>query len=66
VVSKIASEEYHDATEVDEAQEVVQVSIVSHKDATVVLEPGEQPLDLPSPPIPSEFATVLRRWDHAI
>ncbi len=48
-----------DASEVDEAEEVLCVPIPAHDEAAVVVEPGEQALDLPAAAIPAERTPVL-------
>ena len=43
----------------DEAEEVLGVSIVSDDEAAVVVEPGEETFDLPAASVAPERATVL-------
>ena len=48
-----------DASELGESQEVCFVSFVARDQATVVLQPGEQALDLPSSLVAAQRAPVL-------
>src|SRR5215831_14312479 len=48
-----------DAGEPDEAHEVAGLRLVAGVDATVAQEPGEEPLDVPPPPIATKAAAVL-------
>jgi len=48
-----------DASEVDEAQEVLGVSLVAGDQTPVVLEPGEQAFDLPSAPVSTQESAIL-------
>ena len=61
-----------DASELDEAAEVLGVVLLSGDQAPEVLQPGEEPLDLPTPHVASQGSAVLgsptpTRWlgsDH--
>lgn len=48
-----------EASEADEAEEVLGVAIPAVGDAAVVEEPGEQALDLPAPPVAAQRSAVL-------
>src|SRR5690606_12847414 len=48
------------AAEADEAEIVLQVPVVAHEDAAVVLQPGIEALDLPAPPIAPQRTAILR------
>jgi hypothetical protein len=48
-----------EASEADEAEEVLGVAIPAGRDAAVVEEPGEQPLDLPASPVAAQHPAVL-------
>jgi len=48
-----------DASELEEAEEVLGVSFVAGDQAAEVLEPGEQALDLPAPAIAAQRPAVL-------
>ena len=47
------------AAELHEAEVVVQMVLVAHHNAAVVLQPRIEPLDLPAPPVPAEGAAIL-------
>lgn len=49
VISIIATQDNSDGTEVNKAQVVAEFVVVAHQDATVVLQPGKEPFDLPAP-----------------
>ena len=57
-----------DASEVKEAEEVLGMALIPGDQTAVVLEPSEEPFDLPAPAIPPQGTTVLgphsstRRW----
>ena len=53
------SEQDADASEMDEAEEVLGVPVVSDDESAVVVEPGKQALDLPAPPVASKRTPVL-------
>jgi len=57
-ISKIPEQDAN-ASEVEKAQEIFGMTLVSGHEATEVEEPGEQPLDLPSPPVAPERPTIL-------
>jgi len=44
---------------VDEAEEVLGLSFPSSRQAAPALEPGEEPLNLPSPPVAAKLASIL-------
>ena len=48
-----------EAGEPDEAHEVAGFGLVAGVDATVAQEPGEEPLDMPPPPIATKATAVL-------
>lgn len=48
-----------DASELEEAEEVLGVSLVPSNQAAEVLKPGEQALDLPASAVAAERSTVL-------
>jgi len=48
-----------EASEADEAEEVFGMAIPAVGDAPVVEKPGEEPLDLPAPPVATKHSTVL-------
>ena len=48
-----------DASEVDEAEEVLGVALIAGDQPAVVLEPGEQPFDLPAALVASQGSAVL-------
>ena len=52
-------EEDHDAGEVQEAGEILDVILVSDRDAAEGRQPGEEAFDLPAPFVAAEFAAVL-------
>src|SRR6516164_8632430 len=53
-------EEDERASEVKHAREVLQIILVTRDQPTIILEPCEQPLDLPSVTIASQEASILR------
>ncbi len=59
-ISKIMSHEYREATELDKAQEIGGVMLMARQNATEVLQPGKQSLDLPSPFVSTQCPAVLR------
>jgi len=48
------------ASEMEHAREVFQIVLVTRDQPTIILEPCEQPLDLPSATIARQEATILR------
>lgn len=50
----------------DEAKEVCCVILMTRKDSTKVLQPGEQSLDLPALSVPAQYSTVLRDWPYTV
>src|SRR5512134_3624167 len=48
-----------DASELEEAEEVLGVSLVAGDESAEVLEPGEEALDLPAPAVAAEGTAVL-------
>jgi len=42
-----------DASEMDEAEEVFNVSLVADDESAKVVEPGEEPLDTPASSVPA-------------
>jgi hypothetical protein len=48
LISKILSHENRETTELDEAQEVGGMILMSRQDTAKVLQPSEQPLDFPA------------------
>ena len=49
-----------DTSELDEAQEVLRVALPARDQASVVVKPGKEPLDLPTPFGAPQGTTVLR------
>ena len=43
----------------DEAEEVFETPFVANHEAAEVVKPGEQPLDLPAPPVAAQRAAIL-------
>lgn len=60
-ISKIPSEQNKHATEVDETQEICDVILVSHHQSAEVVQPGEEPFNLPASTIASQRPAVLSR-----
>lgn len=54
------------ASELDEAEEVLQVIVGSDEHASGVLQPRVQSLNLPPTPVTPERSAVLRRWPDAV
>ena len=61
LISKIISHENHKATQVYKAQEIGDVILMAAEDTAKVLQPSEQPLDLPAPFVAAQGPTVLGR-----
>ena len=59
LISKILPHEYHEATEVDEAEEVGGVILMARQDAAKLLQPGKQSLDFPAPLVATQRTAVL-------
>ena len=57
------AEEDENATKLHKAEVVLRVSLPAGDEATEVLEPREEPLDLPPPSIAPHWATILRDVD---
>ena len=67
MVSKIPSEENEHASEVNEGQKVVDVSVVPDEDASVILKPGKEAFDFPAMGVPAQRTTILcRRLDATV
>jgi hypothetical protein len=61
-----SSEEDDEASELDEAEEVLRVILPAHKDAALPLDPGEEAFHHPPSGVSSESAPVLRRRFAAV
>ena len=59
-------EEDDEASELDEAEEVLGVILPAHKDAALPLDPGEEAFHHPPSGVSSESAPVLRRGFAAV
>ena len=59
-------EEDDEASELDEAEEVLRVILPSDEDPALPLNPGEEALDEPASSVSAEAATILRRWFAAV
>jgi hypothetical protein len=55
-----------DASELDEAEEVLGVAVPAIRDAAIVEEPGEEALDLPAPDVATQCSAVLRLLPPAL
>ena len=53
------SEEYQSATEIEESREVFRMILPPDNEAAEVVEPGEKPLNLPTPFVSAERSPVL-------
>ena len=58
MVSEIAEHDF-DAAEADHGEEVLDVVLPAGDEAAEVVQPGEEPLDLPASPVAAQRATVL-------
>jgi len=58
-ISKMPQED-HGGGEVNHPEKVIRVALPARDDAPEVVVPGEEPLDLPTPPSPAQRPTVLR------
>src|SRR6516164_11535478 len=54
------AEQDQGTSEMEHAREVLQIILVTRDQPTIILEPCEQPLDLPSVTIASQEASILR------
>lgn len=54
------TEEHQDRAELDKAEIVDELVLVTYQDAAVVLQPGKESFDLPATLVASEFASILR------
>jgi hypothetical protein len=61
-ISKIPAEQYKHASEVDKAEEILDVMFVAHHESSEVLQPGKQPFDFPTSAVAAQRAPVLARW----
>jgi hypothetical protein len=59
VISKTAAHEDYHAGELDKAQKVAAVVVVAGEDPAKSLQPGNQPLNLPTPAVAAQRAAVL-------
>ena len=59
-------EEDDEASELHKAKEVLRMKLPADKDATLPLNPGEEPFDQPAPGISPKSASILRRALAAI
>ena len=59
-------EEDDEASELDEAEEVLRVIFPAHKYAALPLDPGEEAFYQPASGVSSELAAVLRRGFAAV
>ncbi len=55
------SEGDEDASEVDEAEKVFEAALIAGHQAAEVMQPGEQALDFPAPPVAPQLPSVLVR-----
>ena len=58
-------EQDDEASELDEAKEVLGIVLPAHQDATLPLYPGKEALYQPAPCVSPQAAVVLRRRLHA-
>jgi len=59
VISETRTEQNHHTTQVDKAKVVVENTLMTNKDGTKALQPGEQPLTFPSSYITLQRSSVL-------
>src|SRR5579862_1293161 len=64
-ISKLPEED-EQASELDEAEEVLRVELPSDQEAAAPLNPGEEAFDQPAPSISAEPATVLGERLHPV
>jgi len=62
VISKTVFEQNDDAAQLGESEIVLSILLVAHRQALAVLQPREEPFDLPTPPVVAQFATILGTW----
>lgn len=58
-ISKMRPKDYEDAAELDEAKEVLDVILITHNQASEVLQPRKQTFDLPTPAIAAQHPSIL-------
>jgi hypothetical protein len=65
-ISKIATEDEEDRAKLNKAQVVAEFVIEPDQNATVVLQPGKEALDLPTTLVTTQLTPILRLWFFTI
>ena len=58
-ISQIFPSQDHEGSELEESEEVFELTLIAGDDTAVILQPCEQALDLPPTPVPAQHPPIL-------